>query len=162
MVSKKSQGPLLYIHQPFTRTPTINMQDVFTNKHEQLQEEELIREENKKKISGSKKGDFNEQIPIEVTKSESQQSVKVEKKRSSFSRVKSFKELDIKERLDYLINFPKVLPPVPCLFNTGEKSLQGYLSDYKDNQVTIKFHDQTTETIDVHELKDIIMIGIKK
>lgn len=138
------------------------MQDVFTNKREQLEEVELIREENKKKISGTKKGEFNEPIPIEVIKSESQQSVKAEKKRSSFSRVKSFKELDIKGRLDYLINFPKVLPPVPCLFNTGEKSLQGYLSEYKDNQVTIKFHDQTTETIDVHELKDIIMIGIKK
>jgi hypothetical protein len=163
MSSKKSQGPLLYIDQPFTKTPSINMQDVYTSKPEteQLQEEQL-EEENKQKISGSKKVDFNEPIPIEITKSEIMQPNREEKQHSSFSRVKSFKDMDIKERLDYLYNFPKVLPPVPCVFNTGEKSFQGYLSDYKDDQVTIQFHDQTTKTIGIQELKEIIMIGIKK
>jgi len=161
MPSKKSQGPLLYIHQPFTRTPSNKMQDIFTNKSEELQEE-LVKEEHIKKIPVPKKEDFNEPIPIDVTKTENQQAAYQEKHRSSFNRVKSFKELDIKERLEYLINFPKVLPPVPCLFNTGEKSIQGYLSKYQDDQVTIKFHDQTTETLAVHEIKDIIMIGIKK
>jgi hypothetical protein len=163
MSTKKSQGPLLYIHQPFTTTPSNSMQDVFTNKFEmKQQQEELLGKENRKKMSSPKKEDSYEPVEIEITTAENQQEVHEEKKHSSFKRVKSFKEMGIKERLDYLFNFPKVLPPVPCVFYTKEKNLQGYLSDYQDELVTIKFHDQTTKTIAVQDLKNIIMIGIKK
>jgi calcineurin-like phosphoesterase family protein len=135
------------------------MQEVFISKRDQLQED-LLKEENKKKIADPKKEDFYETVLIEETKAEDQHHE--EKQHTSFKRVKSFKEMDIKERLDYLVHFPKVLPPVPCLFRTEKKNLQGYLQEYQDDQVTIQFHDQTTETISVHDLKDIMMIGIKK
>lgn len=164
MASKKGHEPLLYIYQPFTRTPTNNMQDIYTSKHEseQPKEEQQLVE---KKVSLTKTKLVQEPIPIEVTESEKQQlssSQNEEKHPFSFKRVKSFKEMDIKERLEYLLNFPKVLPSVPCVFYTEGKSFQGYLAEYQDDLVTIKFHDQTTETISLHELRDVIMIGIKK
>ena len=124
MMSKKSQGPLLYIHQPFTRTPSNKMQDVFTNRDDQLEDKPAATEENIKKTSVPRKEEFNEPIPIEVAKSDNLKAVHKEKPRSSFKRLKSFKEMDISERVDYLINYPSVLPPVPCLFLTSEKSLQ--------------------------------------
>lgn len=169
MSSKKQQGPLLYIYQPFSRTPSkINMQEVYTNRQETEppKEEKQIGEEVNKKISLAKKEVLLEPIPIKVTKSENQQTTssapQYDRQRPSFSRVKPFKELNLMERLDYLINFPKVLPPVPCVFYTANKNYQGYLIEYTDQQVTIQFHDQNTETIALDELKDIIMIGIKK
>ncbi|MFK9095472.1 CotO family spore coat protein [Bacillus salipaludis] len=158
----RSKGPLLYVHQPFSRTPTNNnMQEIYTNKEKQEPQEELpLRNENQKKISLAKKELFQEPIPIEVAKSEKPQAS--HQQRASFSRVKPFKEMELKERLDYLINFPKVLPPVPCNFYTTEENYQGYLKEYDHHQVTIQFHDQTSKTIPFEELKDVIMIGIKK
>jgi hypothetical protein len=66
------------------------------------------------------------------------------------------------ERLEYLENFPKALPPAPCVFYTEEKNLQGYLVEYNEQDVTIRFPNQTTETISLKNLKDVMMIGIKK
>jgi hypothetical protein len=169
MSKRKSLEPLLYVYQPFSRTPAnINMQEVYRNRQgmEQPEEEKQPGIEKKKKISLAKREVLSEQIPMEIMKPENQQTTSspplADIQRSSFSRVKPFKEMDVLERLDYLINFPKVLPPVPCVFNTVEGSYQGYLSKSDENQVTIKFHDQTTKTLPLDSIKEVMMIGIRK
>ncbi|EKN68820.1 hypothetical protein BABA_12236 [Neobacillus bataviensis LMG 21833] len=166
MSKMKSRGPLLYVHQSFSRTPTNhNMQEVYTNRQEQEAPEEAVPTgiESQKKISLAKKELFQEKIPIEIAKSETPKPAHQQRtSRASLKRVKPFKEMELTERLDYLINFPKVLPPVPCNFYTVEGNYQGYLSEYDQHQVTIKFHDQTSKTIPLEEVKDVLMIGIKK
>jgi hypothetical protein len=161
MSKKKSQRPLLYVDQSFSRDPSnSNMQEVYTNKREQEQGDDIRR-----KISLAKKESI-EPIAIEAYTSEDSQpassSQHQEKHKTSFTRVKPFKDMDLTERLDYLINFPKVLPPVPCVFYTAEKNYQGYLKEYNGKQVTIQFHDQTSKTFSLDELTNVIMIGIKK
>ncbi|WP_160720809.1 CotO family spore coat protein [Bacillus sp. USDA818B3_A] len=84
------------------------------------------------------------------------------KQRSPIKRVKPFKEMGLYERLDYLLNFPKVLPPVPCVFYTAEGNFQGYLTEYTDQHVTIRFHDQTIRTIPLEHMNNVVMIGIKR
>ncbi|MEH7354667.1 CotO family spore coat protein [Neobacillus drentensis] len=166
MSKMKSKGPLLYVHQTFSRTSTNhNNQEFYTNKRnlESLEEENLTVNETHKKSSRTKKDLFQEPIPIDVVKSENLQTAQQQQThRRSINRVKPFKEMDLNERLDYLINFPKVLPPVPCVFYTAEKNYQGFLAEYDHHQVTIKFHDQTVKTVPLEELTDVIMIGIKK
>jgi hypothetical protein len=176
MSTKKSRGPLLYIHQPFVRTPATSMQDVYTSKEEieQLEAERPLEEESKKKISLAKKEVVQEPIQKEVTRSENpaatspNKSIKTsptdiqKKQHSSFNRVKPFKEMDIKERLDYLINYPKVLPPAPCVFITEDKNYQGYLIEYDGQEATIRSYDQSTNTMPVNALKGVHLIGIKK
>ncbi|PLS02910.1 CotO family spore coat protein [Neobacillus cucumis] len=168
MSTKKSQGPLLYIHQAFNRAPSNNnMQEVYTSRRElEITEEEQpqlqpVEEESEKTISLDKK----ELILEEVVKPEPKEVIPTVKpkgnKRSSLKRVKPFKEMDLFERLDYLINFPKVLPPVPCVFYTTEGNIQGYLTEYTDKHVTVRFHDQTYNTIPLEQLTNVIMIGIK-
>ncbi|WHY87784.1 CotO family spore coat protein [Neobacillus novalis] len=161
MSNKKSHRPRLYVDQSFSRGPSnSNMQEVYTNKREQEQGGDTRR-----KISLAKK-ELIEPIPIEPYNSEDSQPASTtqhhERHKSSFKRVKPFKDMNLNERLDYLINFPKVLPPVPCVFYTAEKNYQGYLKEYTGSQVTIQFHDQTSKAFPLDELKDIIMIGIKK
>jgi hypothetical protein len=168
MSKKKSLGPLLYVYQPFSRTPANkNMQEVYTNRQEmeQPKEEKKLGEEMKKKISLVKREGLSEQIQIDIINSNIQQTTSTpppDDNRSSFSRVKPFKEMDVSERLDYLINFPKMLPPVPCFFNTVEGGYHGYLTGYDEHQVTIQFHDQTSKTLPIEAIKDVMMIGIKK
>ncbi|MEH7436422.1 CotO family spore coat protein [Neobacillus drentensis] len=165
MSTKKNQGPLLYVNQPFSRTPTnTNMQEIYISKGDQedLEEEKPVETESKKKISLAKKEIVQEAETKKEATLQSSDSLQQQEPKPSFKRVKPFKELNIKERLDYLINFPKVLPPVPCVFYTKEENYTGYLTAYDDGQITIQFHDQSTIDIPLVELKDIIMIGIKR
>ena len=67
---------------------------------------------------------------------------KVRKNNVHFNRVKVFKEMNLIERLEYLANFPKALPPVPCVFITEEKNYQGYLVEYNDQEITIRIPNQ--------------------
>jgi hypothetical protein len=165
MSTKKNQGPLLYVYQPFSRTPTnTNMQEIYISKgvQEELEEDKPLENGSKKKVSLVKKEIVQQPESKVQTASETLENEEEHKAKAPFKRVKPFKEMDVKERLDYLINFPKVLPPVPCVFFTAEKNYQGYLTAYADNQITIQFHDQTSKDIPLDELKDIIMIGIKR
>jgi len=157
MSTKKRKGPLLYIHQPFARTPATNMQDTYTIRQELVEPDEEMpsEDDSKKTISLAKKQLVPEQITKDMTKFQN-------KKQTSLNRVKPFKEMNLEERLDYLINYPKVLPPAPCVFVTEEKNYQGYLIEYDSEDVTIRFHDQTTKTMPVHALKNVLLIGLKK
>lgn len=161
MSKKSGQGPLLYIYQPLTRTHSdYNMQEVYTNKSE-LQQKELEQEPRQ---NGVRKQKLQGLVPIEVSANENQkgEASHRDKSHSSFKPVKPFKEMNLTERLDYLLHFPKVLPPAPCIFYTANENYQGYLADYEKDLVTIQFPDQTTKTIPVSQLTNVIIIGIKR
>lgn len=165
MEKRTKRGPLLYVSQTFLDTPVKNMQEVFTNRQEvqlPLEEPQLEEESNKKVFEVSlAKTDLPKESKVKEVKQEKKTQSNQEKQRS-FNRVKGFKEMDLMERLEYLDNFPKALPPVPCVFYTEEKNYQGYLVEYNEQDVTIRFPNQTTETIPLNILKDVLMIGIKR
>lgn len=165
MEKKTKLGPLLYISHPFSSPQANNMQETFTTRQkvelpiEEPQQEEESKRKKPFEVSLAKTEKPKEMKPIEV-KEETVPAKKQEIHRN-FNRVKSFKEMNLTERLEYLVHFPKVLPPVPCVFFTEEKNYQGYLVEYNDQEVTIQLPDQTTETIPVNQIKNIMMIGIK-
>lgn len=165
MDKKTKRGPLLYVSQTFLDTPVKNMQEVFTNRQEvQLPlEEPQQEEESKKKVFevSLAKTDLPKESKVKEVKQEKKTQSNQEKQRA-FNRVKGFKDMNLLERLEYLDNFPKALPPVPCVFYTEEKNYQGYLVEYNEQDVTIRFPNQTTETIPFINLKDVMMIGIKR
>jgi hypothetical protein len=165
MEKKTKRGPLLYVAQTFLDTPVKNMQEIFTNRQDvqlPLEETPLEEESNKKFFEVSlAKTDLPKESKVKEVKQEKKTQSNQEKQRA-FNRVKGFKEMDLMERLEYLDNFPKALPPVPCVFYTEEKNYQGYLVEYNEQDVTIRFPNQTTETIPFKNLKDVMMIGIKR
>lgn len=165
MEKKAKRGPLLYVSQTFLNTPVKNMQEIFTNRQEvQLPNEEpQLEEESSKKVFevSLAKTDLSKESKLKEVKQENITQSNQEKKRT-FNRVKGFKDMDLMGRLEYLNNFPKALPPVPCVFYTEEKNYQGYLVEYNKQDVTIRFPDQTTETIPFESLKNVMMIGIKR
>ena len=165
MEKKTKRGPLLYVAQTFLDTPVKNMQEIFTNRQDvqlPLEETPLEEESNKKFFEVSlAKTDLPKESKVKEVKQEKKIQSNQEKQRA-FNRVKGFKEMDLMERLVYLDNFPKALPPVPCVFYTEEKNYQGYLVEYNEQDVTIRFPNQTTETIPFKNLKDVMMIGIKR
>jgi hypothetical protein len=165
MEKKTKRGPLLYVSQTFLDTPVKNMQEIYTNRQEvqlPIEEPQLEGESNKKVFEVSlAKTDVRKESKVKEAKQENK-SLSNQEKQRTFNRVKGFKEMDLMERLEYLDNFPKALPPVPCVFYTEEKNYQGYLVEYNEQDVTIRFPNQTTETIPFKNLKDVMMIGIKR
>jgi hypothetical protein len=174
MEKKTKRGPLLYVSQTFLNTPVKNMQEVFTNRQEvqlPIEEPQLEEESNKKKevleVSLAKT-DLPKESKVKEVESKGKEVKKEikpqtnQEKQRTFNRVKGFKEMNLMERLEYLDNFPKALPSVPCVFYTEEKNYQGYLVEYNEQDVTIRFPNQTTETIPFNNLKDVMMIGIKR
>jgi hypothetical protein len=166
MKRKPKPGPLLYITQPFTDVPRNKMQDVYTNRQKQQEiplevpKEETVKK-NFFKVSLAKSDEVSLEADIIEELPERNLETKEEQKRS-FKRVKSFKEMNIGERLEYLRNFPKALPPVPCVFQTAEKPYQGYLLDFNEQEVTIKLPNQSVEIIARSALTEVSMIGIKR
>ena len=75
--------------------------------------------------------------------------------------MKSFKEMNTIERLNYLVHFPKLLPPVPCVFVTKSRSVKGFLVKQTEDSIEIKqFNDQMMQ-ISLRELIEVKMIGLK-
>jgi hypothetical protein len=172
MEKKTKRGPLLYVSQTFLDTPMKNMQEVFTNREEvplPIEEPQSIVEPQPEE-EGKKKKFFEvslakSEIPKEPKEKEVKQDHSIQLKQEkprTFNKIKGFREMNLMERLEYLENFPKALPPAPCVFYTEEKNLQGYLVEYNEQDVTIRFPNQTTETISLKNLKDVMMIGIKR
>lgn len=166
MEKETKRGPLLYISQPFSIQPSNNMQEIFSSRQErQLPMEEPPQVEEVKKKKGFEVSLAKTEKPKEINRMETKKDSTSDKKHDShrkFNRVKGFKEMNLHERLEYLANFPSVLPPVPCVFYTEEENYQGYLLEYNEDEITVQFPNQTTEIIPVNELKDIMMIGIRR
>lgn len=163
MSNTKDQGPLFFIKQPFSRNPAnYHMQEIFRSKleAEPAMEENIRTDESKKNVPHAKMEKDSNGMETQIREAAS--SIPVENNRSSFNRVKPFKEMTVKERLEYLINFPKVLPPVPCVFNIDDEKHLGYLISYEDNQITIEYHNKTQRTFPVDDITNVIMIGIKR
>lgn len=187
---KTKKGPLLYVSQTFLNTPVKNNQEVFTNRQEvelPIEEPQLEEESDKKKVlesdrekvlEGDKKKvlerDKKKVFEVSLAKTDLPKRSKIkevieenkaqtnQEKQRNFNRVKGFKEMNLIERLEYLANFPKALPPVPCVYYTEEKNYQGYLVEYNEQEITIRIPNQTKETIPVKNIIDIIMIGIRR
>lgn len=79
----------------------------------------------------------------------------------SLNKAKPFKEMEINEKLEYLTRFPKPLPPVPCIFAAGNRSIRGFLVSNNERKIDIKTFDEKILTIPILELKDIQMIGME-
>ncbi|WP_428911400.1 CotO family spore coat protein [Niallia sp. Krafla_26] len=136
-------------------------------------ETELIEQEkinNKKKDSPKRKlqtedvqeiiGQYHqEQSIVEEEKTPSTQ--KRNKQSYSFKRVKSFKDMNIHEKLNYLVNFPKQLPPVPCIFVSNTSSIKGFLQFVTDDMIEIKQFNNKIVKLNLDELTDIRLIGLK-
>jgi hypothetical protein len=104
--------------------------------------------------------EYNEKFETEEAK---ESKLFTTRKQHSYTmkRLKSFIEMNKLERISYLLNFPRQLPPVPCVFVTKTSSVRGFLIDKTEDAIEIKqFNDKTMEIL-IDDLVSIKMIGLK-
>lgn len=103
---------------------------------------------------GGKKEEDVQQVLEEYEESQSESE-------QGFKRVKSFKDMNVQERIDYLLHFPKQLPPVPCLFISDDKHIRGFIELKQGNELMIKTLSGSMQTIHIHSIKSIKMVGFR-
>lgn len=174
---QKKREPLLYIHQPGFQFPEGVMQKSFSAKkvdrivEENKMEAGIEERRQQRKNRGTPEplqGIKNEnevslnakQVQQTIEDYEQTQTVQ-EQSRGGFGlrRLKSFREMDLVERLDYLENFPHQLPPIPCIFQTVNGSLRGTLVEKTSHDVVIRLFDKKEITLAIQDLKEVRMIG---
>lgn len=170
MVYSENSKP--YLSQSGTKKMEGNMQVSYSAKiskqkqykdlMEKKQKEEMLQEiKEKKELT---KESTEKQASIENVQEQIQhyQEQQVEKtpRKPAFKRLKSFKEMGIVEKLEYLLHFPKQLPPVPCLVITAKENIRGFVVDLTEENVDIKLMDQSVVTLKISTIQEVRMIGI--
>lgn len=175
MMEKRQKGPLFYLQQPNLQLPKAKMQESYSSKRAEIEKQSVtLAEENKfdktTKEAEKKKGAEKRENNLKANDAQqgeknNQSSFEFQiksKNKPSFQRVKSFKEMNILERLDYLIDFPKQLPPVPCIFEIEGNTLQGYLIGKTNEQIEIKQFDGKIETVHIQAIREVRMAGLRR
>ncbi len=190
MPKMNKKEPFFHITQPGIQRPVPNMQETFSSKaaerekkktasannvkdlndHETLgtkEHEELAENERKEVVvkESGKATELIENYEAENRENESESSLAPhirKRPEPSFKRLKSFKEMNTEERINYLLNFPIQLPPVPCVFETEAGSFRGVLIGKTDELIEIKLLDGKTRELQIQSVKEIRMVGIRK
>lgn len=190
MQKKNVKEPFFHILQPKIQFPEANMQEVFSNKEDLKQnlvipQSHTLPEHDGKEIEKEKQISIQDSIEVqnaEIKDSEKAMEIlekfEAENRDSqeeksftphlkkmpspSFKRLKSFKEMDTGERLNYLLNFPKQIPPVPCIFETGESSFRGLLIGKTEDTIKIKLLDGRVKELNIKSIIEIRMVGLGK
>lgn len=80
------------------------------------------------------------------------------RKNWNFTPVQPFKDMSIKEKLQYLSGFPSSQQPYPCEFITENQRYSGTLSKYENDLIIVKNLQGDNDEVNV---KDIQAIRIK-
>lgn len=174
---RKGNPPLLYIHQPEFIKPETSMQSSYSliddedEKGEQKsdeKEEGRIPQfnppiENESDVSGQKLPDNGKdevQRPQQVSAVDYFRKGSKAKRGWNLTPVKSFKDMSIPEKLQYLAHLPSSQPPFPCEFITHEQSIKGVLNKYieGDDKFTVMNFKGELEEIVKNDLKAIRII----
>lgn len=155
---QKNRVPLLYIHQPSLHHPRGKMQEVYSIK--EAEKKKQVAKKEQQQIEDTASVDKREELtPEQVRETIESYEQKRHEERGGLKKLKPFKEMTIDEKLDYLYQFPKQLPPVPCLFQTEDKGLRGILIDNHDKEIVLKLMDKSEVSINKKDLVSIRMIG---
>lgn len=176
------KDPLLYIQQPNISFPQANMQEVFTTRgtkktepasQDVPAEDNLLQEQAVEEEKGAGKEETSHLITESKTAQEVLDNYEIKQdsgqstfafsatRRASFNRVKSFKEMNLQERINYLYNFPQQLPPVPCIFESAEESIRGFLVGRTAEEIEVRKMDGTIIKMTIASLNSVKMIGLR-
>lgn len=114
-------------------------------------------------IKKNEKQPSPEEVQKTIQQYDEEKSTNVKKQQwPSFQRLKSFKEMNLMERLDYLYHFPRQIPPVPCQFHTDKTVYRGFLIGKMEDQVELRLLDKTKVTVPIKDLLEVRMVGLNR
>lgn len=147
-----AKNPLLYIQQPTISTPIAPMQHNYYNaKHQQHSTEQTERKA--KRIIPLKRN-YSIQ-PEEIIDADSQ-----EETSNELSPQNKFKDMTIKEKVNYFLNRSDHAPSIKCEIKTKERKYYGVITGFEDNQVFIQIGRRSSSSkVALNDITNIRIIG---
>ncbi|WP_062104412.1 CotO family spore coat protein [Bacillus niameyensis] len=142
---RKGNPPLLYIHQPEFTNPETSMQESYSLVDDDEKSEQNLQHHEQEKgripqLNPSIEKELNESeknandgkdaavgTPQQVSAADYFRKGSKAKKSWNLTPVKSFKDMSIPEKLQYLAQLPSSQPPFPCEFITQNQRVKGVL-----------------------------------
>ena len=166
----RKASPLLFQH---TAPPVENMQSVFSAKKERsrrrreemdnaaLQAAKRVKQTDKESKIGMIESPAAVRDQIHDYNLEQAEIQESQARKPAFQRLKSFREMGIEERLTYLFNFPKQLPPVACILTVEEnQQIRGFIIGKDDKAVMVKLMDGEEISLFTKKITEVRMVGI--
>ncbi|MBM7586547.1 oxalate decarboxylase/phosphoglucose isomerase-like protein (cupin superfamily) [Bacillus pakistanensis] len=153
----KRRDPLLYINQPKMQEAKANMQDMFRSKRQ-----DPVKKEKAKMIAKRvmKPADDHEAVVQDSFKLSEKDKQEELKGALAFHRVKPFKEMNLEERIEYLLVTISGRPPFPCEYITEEGSFRGIIQKHDGEAIEVKTFQGDNVRIKKSALHEIKMIGL--
>lgn len=146
--SRYARDPLLYIQQPRLNSPQAKMQSNYRTS----------RKENRKvrKVDKEERNVFHDQLMNKARRSKEQERWDLNEAEEAAEVAKAeplvdqhqhhemetqntaFKDLDLRGKIDYLLNKPQHLPPLKCEIRTSESIHHGIIIRFEEPYVYIK------------------------
>ncbi|MFC4559352.1 CotO family spore coat protein [Virgibacillus kekensis] len=153
-----ARRPLLYIQQPTIRTPEAQMQHQYTTpkKSKAKSGENVLKRP-------FKHSDFENDDNIEpdlANESVDNSGYDEEAEDAEDQGRKKFKEMTLRERVDYFVNTPKHLPAMKCELKTEERKYRGIIVGFEDEIVLMRVGRRVTPTkIPFETVEEIRLLG---
>jgi hypothetical protein len=153
----KRRDPLLYINQPKMQEVKANMQDTFRSKRQDPVKKEkakmIAKRVMKPAVDQDEKIPDSFQLPVKEKEEDLQGA-------SAFLRVKPFKEMNVEEKIEYLLVTISGRPPFPCVYVTEEGSFKGIIHKHDGEAIEVKTFQGDNVRIKKNALHEIKMIGL--
>lgn len=162
-----AKDPLLYIQQPHISTPAAQMQFNYKTP-KQPQNEAKINTQQRGGSQQSRSGRktirkqpgkgfaMEEGIEEEVLESEESAEQKVNTK----PRPK-FKEMSLKEKIEYFAEGPTHLPKMKCEIKTADKTYRGMITEFDGETVYIRGgRSSRVKPVPLQQIKRVSMLGL--
>lgn len=157
---KFAKSPLLYIHQPTIRTPSAPMQHKYTTPKQS--KGKSVQEAKKVLKRPIRRDDFNKEMDNgkETVDGINDEEIEEETDKRSDQERKKFKNMTLRERVEYFVNSPKHLPTMKCEVKTDERNHRGVIIDFKDENVIMRVGRRTSATeLPFDTINEIRLIG---
>lgn len=156
-----AKKPLLYIEQSTVTDPEAPMQHQYmtpTNDQINIQSSTIDQNKNKPVRSGRPiQRKYFADIGEEIEEVNGDSANGQEDQESSSKR---FKEMNLREKIDYFLNRSSLLPELKCEIITEEKNYRGIITDFQDNNVFIRVGRRVSSTeISFDKVKNIHLLG---
>ncbi|SHG30612.1 CotO family spore coat protein [Ornithinibacillus halophilus] len=165
-----ARSPLMYIQQPNIKKPEATMQDSYNSpkkKKEKATQKQDEPKRNPRRVSPIRRpvASVNQQVnPVNSSQpevEEKESTVDQEEDKPSNARTKKFKDMNLKEKVEYFADSPKHLPKMKCIIKTDEKTYRGIVLEFKDDTVFFRVGNRATpRKIPFDSITEVRMLGL--
>ncbi|MBY7143124.1 hypothetical protein KFZ56_08645 [Virgibacillus sp. NKC19-3] len=169
---KFAKDPLLYIHQPSTKTPKAPMQHNYTSPQRKRNKEveastadpqtQYVPKKSLNRSFYKEEALYFDEMESEVETNESEENEDDEDKEpiDEEKTEKRFKDMTLDEKVAYFVDAPEYAPKLRCEVKTEKRSYRGVITDSNDDEVFIRVGKRSSSTaVPMEEIISIRLLG---